>query len=146
MSSETENAERTATPRRVLAVAGSLFALVLTAVSAHAAEQSNCTFRLALFEGGSPKTTALRVRIARDGGAGRVVVDGSGDYSGRAVTANTGSFEVSFATPVSRETITIGPDGAAIWRIGFQNPVQARAQTGGLVGYAGTCSSFRRAG
>ena len=77
-----------------------------------------------------------RVRLAHKGKRGHVFVTGSGDYSAKAQSYDSGAVEYAFKTDVSRELITIGPGGQALWEINFNN--------GDLLVYAGGCKAPKK--
>lgn len=76
---------------------------------------------------------SLRVTVARRKRSGRVIVDGSGDYKARAKSFDNGAVEYFFKTGVSKETITISPQGEALWDIRFRNE--------DYMVYVGTCGA-----
>ncbi|MCI5094797.1 MAG: hypothetical protein MRY77_00625 [Rhodobacteraceae bacterium] len=78
----------------------------------------------------------LPVSLTRKNRSGRVLVSGSGDYKARAKTFKSGALEYVFKTGVSKETITIGPRGEALWEISFKN--------GDLMTYVGSCGEERK--
>ena len=120
--------------RRAAAVClGTVTALCATEVAAGTA-QHTCVFTFVskISKQDIEKADVnLRVRMAHKGRSGRVIVTGSGDYKARAETFESGAVEYVFDTDVSRETITIGPSGEALWDIRFENS--------DLMVYVGTC-------
>ncbi|OED47716.1 hypothetical protein AB838_13860 [Rhodobacteraceae bacterium (ex Bugula neritina AB1)] len=76
---------------------------------------------------------ALQVTVAHRKRSGRVIVDGSGDYKARAKSFDNGAVEYFFKTGVSKETITISPQGEALWDIRFRNE--------DYMVYVGTCGA-----
>ncbi|QDI75790.1 MULTISPECIES: hypothetical protein [Leisingera] len=84
-------------------------------------------------EGMQRADVSLRVTVARRKRSGRVIVDGSGDYKARAKSFDNGAVEYFFKTGVSKETITISPQGEALWDIRFRNE--------DYMVYVGTCGA-----
>ncbi|EBA17955.1 hypothetical protein RSK20926_19492 [Roseobacter sp. SK209-2-6] len=84
-------------------------------------------------EGMQRADVALQVTVAHRKRSGRVIVDGSGDYEARAKSFDSGAVEYYFKTDVSKETITIGPQGDALWDIRFRNE--------DYMVYVGTCGA-----
>ncbi|MEX0304638.1 MAG: hypothetical protein AB3N24_19640 [Leisingera sp.] len=84
-------------------------------------------------EGMQRADVSLRVTVAHRKRSGRVIVDGSGDYKARAKSFDNGAVEYIFKTGVSKETITISPQGEALWDIRFRNE--------DYMVYAGTCGA-----
>ena len=73
--------------------------------------------------------------LAMRGRSGRVIVKGSGDYKARARRFESGAAEFVFRTDVSKERITVGPGGNALWEINFKN--------GDFFTYVGGCQTAR---
>jgi hypothetical protein len=117
------------------AVAQSLFAG--PAAAAEFANQCAFTHVVKATSAGMQRADVrLPVSLARKNRSGRVLVSGSGDYKARAKTFKSGALEYVFKTGVSKETITIGPRGEALWEISFKN--------GDLMTYVGSCGEERK--
>jgi hypothetical protein len=97
--------------------------------------QRNCQFTLAITSEGNRADVDWKVIAANNGTSGRVVVTGSGDYKAKAKKFNSGAVEFAFRTDVSKETMTIGDDGEALWDIQFNN--------GTFIIYAGMCDAAK---
>ncbi|WP_281858359.1 hypothetical protein [Litoreibacter halocynthiae] len=116
------------------------FTAIITTVLSSAAvaaqtEQRNCRFTLATKSDGQQADVDWKVAIANKDSSGRVVVTGSGDYKAKAKKFKSGAMEFSFKTEVSKENITIGAKGEALWDIQFKN--------GDFLAYFGTCSAAK---
>lgn len=94
-------------------------------------------FKLSEAEGMQRGQVDWTVTLGRRDKVGQVVVDGSGVYDARAKTFANGAMEYLFATDVSKESITVGPTGEALWDIQFTN--------GDVMGYTGVCDNERQA-
>lgn len=84
-------------------------------------------------EGMQRADLSLRVDISHRGLSGRVNVEGSGVYKTKAISFENGATEYGFRTGVSKEEITISPQGDALWDIRFFNE--------DYMVYVGTCDT-----
>lgn len=106
----------------------------MSATPAQAAQERDCLFERQIVNG-ITNVVRLPVAMAWTGSRSRVAVQGSGTYDGTARTASNGGMEVVFRSPVSTETLTIGPGGETLWTIAFDD--------GRTMIYAGFCGPVR---
>ena len=108
--------------------------LLLLSTAASAADQRKCMFERQT----SPEGTfavSLPIALSTQGSRAIVAVQTTGrKYSAREMRGTNGAAEYAFSTEVSREIITIGPQGEAFWQINFTD---GRTQ----MHYAGKCAA-----
>ncbi len=104
-----------------------------SALAASATQECQFDLQLDLSED-PPKKTAANwvVVLTRTNHDGQVNVEGSGTYQARAHRSKQDGRRYSFQTRSSEETITISPDGNALWDIRFK--------TGEPLVYLGHCN------
>ena len=112
-----------------------------SAVAAQPTFQHDCQFNLAVkssTDGIKRYDVEWNVSAARKGRNGQVRVNGSGSYKARAKTFQSGAVEFDFRTDVSREVITFGVNGEALWTIELTNS--------DMLTYVGGCEPAKRTG
>lgn len=77
---------------------------------------------------------SLRVDISQRVRSARVNVNGSGVYKAKVISYESGATDYRFRTGVSKEEITVGPQGDALWDIRFINE--------DYMVYVGTCDTI----
>jgi hypothetical protein len=108
----------------------------LATIASADSEQRLCTFEKAITTTGETLDVFWEVIATQNEANARVIVKGSGDYSGNAKNSANGAAEFTFTTQVSTEVITVGPTGEAAWQIDFQN--------GETMAYFGYCDAAKR--
>ncbi|MCV2881109.1 hypothetical protein [Actibacterium sp. XHP0104] len=105
-------------------------ALAAMMAAAHAVPLPDCRFELQFSQAGAFDVD-LGARLLGPDHNARFAVEGSGTYPARITNYDSGAFEISFSTDVSKEVVTVGPTGEALWQIDFTN--------GQMMAYAGYC-------
>ncbi|MFN3847599.1 MAG: hypothetical protein ACK4RZ_17525 [Paracoccaceae bacterium] len=123
---------------RMAALAG--LAFLVFATTAHSGEQRSCDTDIAIFPNGSQETAQFHLTVAASDGAARMVVRGSGDWSGTRTRHASGADTIAFRTRAATETLTIGRVGDLLWEIAYTNQTASDSR---VVAFVGTCRPWK---